>query len=435
MIQESKMSQSSRIKVIISAFACEADEGSEPEVGWKWAHEMGKDVDVVVLTQAKNEERISKWYRDHPEHTPRVRFEYFDLGERWIKCKKKWGWFLLPYYILWQRNVSRKVSELVRRDKIDLIHHVTFASFRYPVFLRGCPVIWGPVGGADKAPFRLIFSGGGFIGMARELLRNVATSFSALSVGILNPSSRRKGGGEVFASTKVTQEVLANAGIQSDLMPTIGVEVEEDTPPLRGAPEDGQLHFLYVGRLHHLKGIHLLLEALAQLASPSAKLSIVGDGIERGRLMRQVRRLDLEGRVEFVGAVPRLKLGKWYRDADVLVAPSLYESGGLTVLEGFRWAMPAIVLDCGGHSLSVGEGCGIRVDAHQSKKKVINGLAEAMEYYLKNPGSVVGDGVRGWERLKKVYSWEAKRERMLLSYRSLASERAATQEGEHDEEL
>ena len=165
-----------------------------------------------------------------------------------------------------------------------------------------------------------------------------------------------------------------------------------------------------------------LLEVLSQIDDESVTLSIVGEGDQRKRLTKQVGKLNLEDRVEFIGALPRNKLDAWYQKADVLVAPSLYESGGLTVLEGFKWALPAIVLDCGGHAMSVAEDCGIRVNPHRRKSAVVVGIVDAIRSYLIDPERVVSDGKRGWKRLKTEYSWKAKREKMIASYKRLAGD-------------
>ena len=42
-----------RLRVLISAYACEPDKGSEPEVGWKWALHLARFHDVCVLTLVK----------------------------------------------------------------------------------------------------------------------------------------------------------------------------------------------------------------------------------------------------------------------------------------------------------------------------------------------------------------------------------------------
>ena len=53
-------SQGSRPKVLMLAFACEPDFGSEPEVGWRWALEMRRYVDVTVVTDEGHRVAIEK---------------------------------------------------------------------------------------------------------------------------------------------------------------------------------------------------------------------------------------------------------------------------------------------------------------------------------------------------------------------------------------
>jgi len=49
-----------RLKVFISAYACEPNKGSEPAVGWQLALHMARFHDVTVLTRANNQENIEK---------------------------------------------------------------------------------------------------------------------------------------------------------------------------------------------------------------------------------------------------------------------------------------------------------------------------------------------------------------------------------------
>ena len=47
------------LKILLSAYACEPNKGSEPEVGWKWAttlSELGHE--VYVITRSNNKETI-----------------------------------------------------------------------------------------------------------------------------------------------------------------------------------------------------------------------------------------------------------------------------------------------------------------------------------------------------------------------------------------
>ncbi len=110
-----------------------------------------------------------------------------------------------------------------------------------------------------------------------------------------------------------------------------------------GLPEEAWI-VLTVGRLHPVKGLDVLLAALARAPSEiegwPLHLVLVGDGALRIPLERQAHALEISGRVHFVGwqADP----GGYYRASDLVVSASRSEAFGNTVLEA--WAYRRAVL-------------------------------------------------------------------------------------------
>ena len=412
--------ESKRPCILMLAFACEPDEGSEPEVGWKWANVMAGSCEVTVVTQEKNRSRVERWLREHPEEDKGIRFTYLELSQLWRYLKKRLPGGMYLYYALWQWRLRGFVSELLLTERFDIIHHVTFASFRMPVFAGGKPVVWGPVGGAETASMPLLAGHGTFLGRMRERFRNLNTWLGVKCVHLWDPSVRS--GGIALASTPATAQILKDAGIPCHLMPTIGFEA--GMPFVKTEPRDASepLRLIYVGRLHLLKGVHLLLQAVTKLDPDRIRLTIVGDGSERKRLRHMAEDLRLGDIVTFCGFVPRTRLHKLYTDHDVLVAPSLYESGGLSVLEAFSHGLPAIVLDCGGHSISVSEGCGIKVPLCDDSKLVVQRLAEAIQSYVNDQYLCISHGRAARQRLDSFYSWEKKQQSMIEVYQSVINQ-------------
>jgi glycosyltransferase involved in cell wall biosynthesis len=78
--------------------------------------------------------------------------------------------------------------------------------------------------------------------------------------------------------------------------------------------------------------------------------------------------------VRFVGYVDDNELKDYYRNCDIFVAPSLYESFGLIYLEAMAWGKPVIGCDAGG-ALEIIEGgeTGIIIQPEDE-----NALAEAI---------------------------------------------------------
>jgi glycosyltransferase involved in cell wall biosynthesis len=109
----------------------------------------------------------------------------------------------------------------------------------------------------------------------------------------------------------------------------------------------GKRLVLFLARLHPKKGCDLLVDAFAQVAARDAALHLVmagpdSDGLE-ARLITQVRKLGLEGRVTFTGMLRGA--AKWgaLRASEVFVLPSHQENFGVAVAEALAMGTPALV--------------------------------------------------------------------------------------------
>jgi glycosyltransferase involved in cell wall biosynthesis len=123
-----------------------------------------------------------------------------------------------------------------------------------------------------------------------------------------------------------------------------GVSASEFEPAKVG-PQATDL--LFVGEQRMLKGVDVLIEAIALLArgGTNASLTIVGEGPDRATFEAAVRSHGLEGFVRFVGAKPAraaFALGR------TLVVPSRAESLPYIVLEAAAAGVPLLVTNVGG---------------------------------------------------------------------------------------
>ena len=65
------------LKILLSAYACEPNKGSEPEIGWKWATTLSNlGHEVYVITRRNNKELI-ELYLSKNEYK-KLSFIYFD---------------------------------------------------------------------------------------------------------------------------------------------------------------------------------------------------------------------------------------------------------------------------------------------------------------------------------------------------------------------
>jgi glycosyltransferase involved in cell wall biosynthesis len=106
---------------------------------------------------------------------------------------------------------------------------------------------------------------------------------------------------------------------------------------------------VFVGRLVDLKGIDLLLRALAQAQrAESVRVLIIGDGEEKPKLQALAAQLGLEHRATFLPAMANDKLPTYWNAADAFVIPSRQDAWPVVVVEALVAGLPVLGSDaCG----------------------------------------------------------------------------------------
>ena len=152
-----------------------------------------------------------------------------------------------------------------------------------------------------------------------------------------------------------------------------------DTARFVPAPERSARPFTigYIGRMVEEKGVFVLLEAVAKLAS-DWRLRLVGGGDALGALRARVAELGLEAHVTFVGQLPSTQVVAEYHKLDVLALPSLTrpnwkEQFGRVLVEAMACEIPVIGSDSGAIPDVIGDG-GLVV-----REGDANALAQALD--------------------------------------------------------
>ena len=104
---------------------------------------------------------------------------------------------------------------------------------------------------------------------------------------------------------------------------------------------------LYTGVLIPRKGVHHLIDAFAHVGKDflQTRLLIVGHEENKtyaAELKEQVKRLGVDGRVQFIGAMPQAELATWMRRASIFVLPSVSEGLGRVVFEAMAAVHPLL---------------------------------------------------------------------------------------------
>jgi glycosyltransferase involved in cell wall biosynthesis/LmbE family N-acetylglucosaminyl deacetylase/SAM-dependent methyltransferase len=108
---------------------------------------------------------------------------------------------------------------------------------------------------------------------------------------------------------------------------------------------------LYTGRLEHLKGIAVLLEAARIVLMHRPEVQFVLAGAKHPSLAaNELEQLLLplpKNRVYLLGHLSHEQLLRWYRRADICVLPSYYETFGVAALEAMSYGVPVVASTAG----------------------------------------------------------------------------------------
>ncbi|MBK1678912.1 glycosyltransferase [Rhodocyclus tenuis] len=369
------------MKILLSAFACAPNTGSEAGGGWVYALELAKDHEVWVLTDASRRDAIHGFTGSLP--TALHIIYYRPRLVAGLRLNSRTAHLI---YQAWQMGAWRVAQALDAEHDFDVCWHLTYGVFRQPSWMWkvGKPFVFGPVGGGERAPMRLWRS---MLAreQARELARDIVNSLAWALPGL---RATYRHADLVIARTADTRSILPGwAQAKTAVQQEIGgypARVEAESRP----GHRGHLKVLFAGRLLGWKGIHLALHAFADFlrAGGVGEFTIIGEGPMKSALISLAAHLGIAERVTFVGRLPQDELFRRYADFDVLLFPSLHDSGGNVVIESLSFGLPVICLDLGGPSCFVDESCGVIVPAHHaSETAVIADLTTALLGIFANP--------------------------------------------------
>ena len=414
-----------RLRVLMSAYACEPGKGSEPGIGWHMAKAVAAHHDLWVLTRANNRPAIDAALAETP--VPGLTFVYLDLPA-WASWWKRGNRNVRLYYYLWQILAYTKARPLHAQIKFDLVHHATFGLYLAPSFvaLLSAPFLWGPVGGGEGAPASFTEDLAAQ-GQRHERLRRLFQRL-ALYDPFVRLTARRSA--VTLATTIETLEKLQDLNLKESAVTgncALSVSEIEGLAELaaRAAPQRAKV-LISIGRLIHWKAYHLAIRAFAALethAEREAEYWIIGDGAERTRLERLAAELGVEKRVRFLGKLSRAETLEKLAHSDVFVHPSLHDSGGWATLEAMACAKPVLCLNLGGPGSQITPQTGVKLEA-RNPEQVVAELSSAMANLLSDNALREDLGAAGQRRVREHYSWPQKGLELARWY-----ERAAQPEG------
>lgn len=402
-----------RLRVLVSAYACEAGVGSEPGVGWNWAKQIASTHEVWVITRKNNRDNIEEALCEAMDGY--LHAEYVDVP-KWFAFWKRGQRGIRLYYYIWQFAALCKARGLHREIGFDIGHHVTFVNDWLWTFfaLMPIPFVWGPIGSNPRPPFQLLSSPKARrMEFVRLLIQGTMRQIDPLywlaavrSSAILTINARTAA---LFPLRLLGKNKLR-------IEPAIGndpiYEYSQRVP-------EGRFNVLYVGHFAAIKAPHLALLAFAKFAKETrnVRLTMIGAGSEEAHLRRLVSQHRLEAKVTLENWKPRSEVLALFKRFDTFLFPSL-EGGGMVVLEAMAAGLPIVCLNYGGPGSFVTEKTGFLVEV-DTTENVARGLAAALAQLHRNAALRRSLGQSAQTRVSQRFLWSCKRHLIDGLYRQI----------------
>lgn len=398
------------MKILLSAYACEPNRGSEEGFGWNWSTHLAQEGhEVWVATRPLAREAIERELKRHP--IANLHFMYLDITERYKRFIK--GLFgVYAHYFLWQRAAFHHVKSFLETHDIDLVHHVTWGSLIGGSWLWRLdkPFVFGPVGGGQVAPksFKSYFP----THWKQEALRTAITEYILPK----HPPTRKMLNHTdlLLATNSETLNVARSMGARkAELFLDTGLPRHYFAEHPKPGFSKKRMNILWVGRLLERKALRLSLEAVAKLTIPFT-LTILGDGPQEVHLHDWIKELNLEGKVDWRGRVPWDEVQQAFEEHEVFLFTSLRDSFGSQLLEAMGKGLAIVTLDHQGAHDFVPDEAGFRVPV-TTPASTSDALAQSLNRLYENPQKLRGMSEAGLE-FARQHDWNIKAAQMTKMY-------------------
>lgn len=365
-----------RRKILVEAYTCAPNRGSEPGLGWNIISRLGDCYEVYALVEEEKwREEIETYCAEHAEETRYIHFRFI-RKERHRLMRRIWPPSYYWYYRKWQRKALEEARRWDAEEHFDLVHHVTMAGYRAPGYLwqLGKPFVWGPIGGLNNTPWHLLpqlgWKGALFLA-ARNLINTFEKRWSrevqrAVQAAAIILSSTEEG-------TRDIKETWKRDAID---FCELGTEGTSTLPPPPARQNGDPLRVVWVGLLTARKALPFLLRGL-RLCSQPVELHVVGDGEERRTWERMAQSCGCQHRIIFHGMMGHGEVQKLISDCHAACITSVRDDTSTVTLEYLQHGVPVIALAHCGFGTVVNDTCGIRI-AIGSLRRIEQDIAAAL---------------------------------------------------------
>ena len=401
------------------AYAISPFRGSEYAVAWNYVTYMSKENDLTVLYGMSDNHMgethtLDKFLKENS--FPHVRFIKIKPNKlaNLLNWPNRHNFLVYTFYYAfaeWQKCAYKMAKNLIQNEHFDLIHNVGPIGYREPGYLwkLGLPYVWGPVGGANNAPWQLM-KHMPLTGKLKQTFRNVANTIQFYTKCRLKKAL--KATDILMTATSENQRKFLKVHHKKSICIPENCITGNITLDESKFNNPFYYHLIVIGTLDARKSVGILLEALTQVHyRDRLRLDIVGDGPLKETLQRYAISHDINNIITWHGQLPRQKAIQVFNFANLPVVTMVSEGNPTTIWEAMSFGVPTMSFDhCGMHDTLCSR-CGILIPIVENYDDCVAAIAQNINQLLEHPERF-RQLAQGTVECAQSYTWD-ERERFL----------------------
>lgn len=374
---------------------------------FNWVSEINKNKNFEVIVLAPHEKGLKDY--EVIDGVKIYRFRYASDKYERIAYKNNMHELVIKntlnkfIFLKLIRNFYKKIVEIAKKEKIDLIH----ANWWVP-----CGIAAYLASKKTKAPY-IVTTHGTDVFILRKF-----KFFSFFARNIFKNAAKVNAVSNYVA--KIAADLLK---IDKKKIAVFPMPFDKNKfYPMEKSRKKTKMIFT-IGKLVKRKGMNYLVDACSILKDKKIDfhLNIVGKGPEEENIKEQIKNLELEKNITIISSVPHKELVKYYNAADVFVLASITdwkgetEAFGVVFAEALACKTPVIGTKTGGIPDAVIDGkTGLLVDEKDPKQ-----LADALIKILKNDKLAKKLAEQGYKYAHDNFTAEKIAEKTIKMYKEV----------------
>lgn len=403
------------ITVLINAYACGPNRGSEPGMAWNWCCHLAKHCELHIITEGEFRDDIER-VLPTLEYGHNMHFYYLPVSEKIRSmCWNQGDWRFYYYYAKWQKRALAEAHRIIASTHIDILHQLNMIGFREPGYLwsiRRIPFIWGPIGGIKQFPLAYAHDGG----LRLRMFATIKNIINTLQIKYSPRINRAFKSADILVSSIPDSQIIIKKYKKRDsiLMSETGCYNSFDTKNHNFSKQD--LEILWIGKFDFRKRLDIAIKAIKTVNNPNVHLKVFGTGNEEQvkTVKELVDNLGVNNQVHLMGAVSNDHIMQEMKEADIFFFSSINEDTSTVVLEAVSNHLPVLCFDCCGMAAVIDSTVGIKIPLTNPEQS-IKDFAEKIDY-LYHHREELQRMSEGCKSKQQELSWAKKAEQMVEIY-------------------